>query len=119
MNKLAWTGREIPALALLLDTYKAEFEIMCIQFLSGGWKLTIRHSVMALYRMRDQVPPGVGQQLTELLTTDGDTVRALLALAQARCPAELQVCDAQLRRLRRRHTQLVIELHQQACQERA
>lgn len=99
-----------PSLALLLDSYKAEFELMCIQFLSGGWKLAVRDSVMALYREGQNLSKATRESLDELLITDGETVRALLELADARGPAELQVCEAQLRRLRRRHTELVTGL---------
>jgi hypothetical protein len=116
MSKLVPTRAPHPApsaLPLLLDRYKTEFELMCIQFLSGGWKLAVRDSVMLLYGARGQVGPQARQALDDLLTTDGEAVRALLELAEARGPAELQVCDAQLRRARRRHTDIVFQLHRQ------
>lgn len=115
MNKIAPNDRPdaSASLALLLDTYKAEFELMCIQFLSGGWKLAVRDSVMALYHEGPHLAPSARELLDELLITDGETVRALLELADARGPAELQVCEAQLKRLRHRHTELVNGLRQQ------
>lgn len=116
MNKLALSGRRDappPTPTLLLDTYKAEFELMCIQFLSGGWKLAVRDSVMALYQARGTADAQARRALDHLLVTDGETVRALLELADARGPAQLQACDAQLRRLRRRHTELVFQLRGQ------
>lgn len=113
MNKLAQPDRgdaQASTLALLLDTYKTEFELMCIQFLAGGCKLAVRDSVMALFQMRGAVGAAAREVLDDLLITDGEAVRALLELAEARGPAQLQVCDAQLRRVRRRHTELVCQL---------
>jgi hypothetical protein len=113
MNKLVPTDRravQAPALTVLLDTYKAAFELMCIQFLSGGWKLAVRDSVMALYQARDTVDAQAREHLDDLLITDGETVRALLELADARGATELRFCESQLARLRRRHTELVHQL---------
>jgi len=113
MNRIVPTDlneTRAPTQTDLLDRYKADFELMCIQFLSGGWKLAVRDSVMALYQARNHTGDIVRAPLDELLITDGETVRALLELAEARGPAELQVCDAQLRRLRRRHTEIVFQL---------
>ena len=113
MNKLVPHDRrdaQAPTLTFLLDSYKTEFELMCIQFLSGGWKLAVRDSVMALYQARGAAPADLRDALDDLLITDGESVRALLELAQARGPAQLQVREAELRRLRRRHTELVFQL---------